>query len=77
MVYGYFITDTAGNKSFITEGCVHCHITTGGQHEDKCPMKDIEIPKESSIADKPAGISNIRRVRILKYDDYGNFIKEL
>ena len=54
MVYGYEIEDTAGNKSFFTEGCVYCHMSTGGKHEDNCPMNDIE---------RPAKIPNIRTIR--------------
>lgn len=40
MVYGYYIKDTAGNKRFFTEGCNYCSMSTGGQHESRCPMKD-------------------------------------
>jgi hypothetical protein len=37
MVYGYEITDTAGNKKFVVEGCTYCHMSAGGQHELNCP----------------------------------------
>ncbi len=71
MVYGYYIKDTVGNEHFFTEGCSYCRMSTGGQHEPNCPCKDLEI------SDRPAKIPNIRQVRILKYDDGGNFVKEL
>ena len=71
MVYGYYITATAGNERFFTEGCNYCQMSTGGQHEPNCPLKDIKV------ADRLARIPHIRQVRIRKYDDNGNFIKEL
>ncbi len=43
MVYGYYITDTAGNKRFFVEGCKYCSMSTGGQHEDACPYKTLAI----------------------------------
>jgi len=71
IVYGHYITDTIGNEHFFVEGCSYCRMSTGGLHEPNCPMKDIKV------ADRLARILNIRQVRILKYDDGGNFIKEL
>ena len=39
MVYGYYITDTVGNKHFFIEGCSYCQMSTGGQHEPNCPLR--------------------------------------
>ncbi len=47
MVYGYYITDTAGNKRFFVEGCNYCSMSTGGQHQAECPCKNLKV------ADKP------------------------
>lgn len=38
MEYGYYITDTAGNRTWFTEGCTYCSMSTGGQHEQHCPF---------------------------------------
>ena len=38
MEYGYEITDTAGNKRFFVEGCIYCSMSTGGLHEQHCPL---------------------------------------
>lgn len=54
MVYGYYIKDTAGNERFFVEGCQYCSMSTGGQHEAKCPCKDVKV------ADKNAVIPNIK-----------------
>ena len=43
MVYGHYITDTAGNERFFVEGCNYCRMSTGGQHESNCPCKDIKV----------------------------------
>ncbi len=43
MVYGYYITDTTGEKRFFVEGCSYCRISTGGQHEDKCPLRELTV----------------------------------
>ena len=56
MVYGHYISDTAGTEHFFIEGCSYCRMSTGGQHESNCPMKDIKV------ADKPARIPNIRQI---------------
>ncbi len=55
MVYGYYITDTVGNERFLTEGCNYCRMSTGGQHETNCPMKDIKV------ADRQVGLTEISR----------------
>lgn len=71
MVYGHFITDTVGNERFFVEGCNYCQMSSGGQHEPKCPCKDVKI------VDRISQTLNINKVKILKYDDEGNFIKEI
>lgn len=38
MEYGYKITDTAGNRTFFVEGCTYCSMSTGGLHEQHCPL---------------------------------------
>jgi len=43
MVYGHYITDTAGNEHFFTEGCNYCRISTGGQHEPNCLCRDMKV----------------------------------
>ena len=43
MVYGHYITDTAGNERFFVEGCSYCRMSTGGQHEPDCPCKDVVV----------------------------------
>ena len=49
MTYGYYISDTVGNKRFFIEGCTCCRMSTGGQHESNCPYKDIKIDEEIKI----------------------------
>lgn len=46
MVYGHYITDTAGAKRFFTEGCMYCSMSIGGQHEPNCPAKNIKVADE-------------------------------
>ncbi len=65
MIYGHYITDTAGNRKFFSAGCTYCQLSTGGLHSVNCPLyqsNEVQSPKV---------------VRVFKYDDYGNFIKEL
>lgn len=57
MVYGYYITDTAGNERFFIEGCKYCQMSTGGQHEENCPCKDLKM------ADRPKKVPHIRKVK--------------
>ena len=45
MVYGNYITDTAGNTRFFVYGCSYCRMSTGGQHEENCPCKDVKVAK--------------------------------
>lgn len=42
-MYGHYIEITTGQKTWFTEGCEYCHMSTGGQHETDCPCKDIKI----------------------------------
>ncbi len=57
MVYGHSIIDTVGNEHFFVEGCCNCHMSTGGQHESNCPMREIKV------ADRVAKIPHIRQIR--------------
>ena len=43
MVYGHYIEDTVGSKRFFVEGCSCCRMSSAGQHEGDCPMRDIKI----------------------------------
>ena len=43
MVYGYYNTDSAGNKTVVAEGCMYCQMSTVGQHESNCPMREVVI----------------------------------
>jgi len=43
MEYGYYITDTAGNRRFFIEGCSYCHMSTGGLHEADCPLSKQQM----------------------------------
>lgn len=59
--------DTAGNP--IYDQCAYCQLDTGGKHQLGCPCS---VP--------PATIVKVRvalKIRCLKYDDEGKFIKEL
>lgn len=78
MIYGHYITDTGGNKSFFTEGCNYFRMSTGGQHESNCPCKDLKVADRTPTNkdNRLSPISNIAMVRILKYDNQGNFVKE-
>ncbi len=42
MEYGYEIVDAAGNRQFFVEGCTYCQMSTGGQHNLDCPLKESE-----------------------------------
>lgn len=45
--------------------CAFCRLNTAGEHEINCPCRiAVELREKKGI-------------RILKYDDYGNFIKEI
>jgi hypothetical protein len=66
MVYGYYIKDTVGNETFFTEGCMYCHMSTGGQHEPNCPCKDVKV------ADRPARIPHIRQIREKSFRELGD-----
>ena len=46
IVYGHYITDTAGNRRFFTEGCSYCRMSTGGQHEINCPCANLKVADE-------------------------------
>jgi len=37
MEYGYWVTNTVGEKTFFVEGCTCCSMSTGGLHEPHCP----------------------------------------
>lgn len=59
MTYGYYLTNEIGNQRFFVEGCSYCCISTGGQHEGNCPMKDLKIvPNEGNCPMKIADIPN-------------------
>ena len=51
MEYGYEISNTAGSKTFFVEGCTYCSMSTGGLHEQHCPLwkqqRLMEIRKKS------------------------------
>ncbi len=54
MVYGHYYTTSDGTEHFFVEGCSHCQMSTGGQHEPNCPLKDVKV------ADKQARLEEIR-----------------
>lgn len=63
------ITTTDGKVYDRPDMCGYCEMTTGGQHQWNCPA----FPPEQK-----AYLVEIKtNVRIFKYDDEGNFIKEL
>ena len=68
MVYGHYITDTAGNERFFVEGCNYCQMSTGGQHGAKCPLKDIRVTDKQEKLDK---------IRAGSYSKYGEAWLEL
>ena len=63
MVYGHYITDTAGNERFFVEGCSYCRMSTGGQHESNCPCKDMKV------ADKETNLHEIRDNSFCKQEE--------
>lgn len=64
------ITTTDGNDCEFPDMCGYCAITTGGRHQSNCPAFP-PIHKQYEV-----GV-DISKVRVFKYDDEGNFIKEL
>jgi len=46
--------------------CPYCNITTGGQHQWNCPA----FPPFRKLYE-------VSPIRIFKYDDKGNFVKEI
>ena len=51
-------------------GCVCCVVTTGGEHQGNCPLY-----QKRTVPDLTPFVWT--RIRIQKWDDAGNFIKEL
>ena len=43
MEYGYYIETTSGQKTWFSEGCTCCRMSTGGQHESHCPYVRAKI----------------------------------
>jgi len=64
------ITTTDRRVNDYPNMCGYCEITTGGQHQGNCPLFQLQIPRVHLLETN-------RRIRIFKYDDEGNFIKEL
>ena len=52
--YGFELTDSAGDKTFVVEGCTHCSMTTGGQHEYYCPLAKPECKHTKRTMDNMA-----------------------
>ena len=56
MEYGYFITDTGGNRKFFVEGCSYCRMSTSGQHELHCylyqPLPEMNDQKLAVIRER-------------------------
>ena len=71
---------TNGRVLDIPDMCGYCEITTGGYHQLNCPA----FPPIHKLYE---GVKNIEKhifgqhireaIRIIKYDDKGNFIKEI
>jgi len=64
------ITATDGIDYEHPDMCPYCNITTGGQHQWNCPA----FPPFRKLYEVGVDIS---KIRILKCDDEGNFIKEI
>ena len=60
----YLFTD--GTVLDAPERCGYCGITTGGGHQWTCPAFPPSLQEYIQSG-----------IRILKYDDKGNFVKEL
>ena len=45
-------TFTDGSVRYVPDVCPCCTLNTGGQHEAKCPMRNVEIIQTVRFCDK-------------------------
>jgi len=64
------ISTTDGKVTERPDRCGFCEITTGGLHQINCPAFPPEVKRYEQDGQKV-------KIKILKYDDDGKFVKEL